>query len=148
MCYLNPVGSVQRLQTRAQFKQVLDAGMVAKTAHFALHGLYWEAQVPPVLAASGVWLGAMVPKRWARRAVTRNAIKRQVYAVNAEFALRCAQGAHVVRLRAGFDRTLFPSACSDALKAAVRAELQQLFGRARTPQGDRLFQVLTRQVAP
>src|SRR5256885_7500066 len=28
------------------------------------------------------WLGAMVPKRWARRSVTRHTIKRQIYAVD------------------------------------------------------------------
>jgi len=39
--------------------------------------------------------------------------------------------AHVVRLRAGFDRKEFVSASSDKLKAAVRAELEQLLQRAR-----------------
>jgi ribonuclease P protein component len=33
----------------------------------------------------------------------------------------------VVRLRVAFEKSLFPSATSDALKRAVRAELQQLF---------------------
>jgi ribonuclease P protein component len=75
----------------------------------------------------------MVPKRWARRAVTRNAIKRQIYAVSADFESRLNAQAHVVRLRAGFDRARFVSATSDALKAAVRAELQQLFSRASAP---------------
>ena len=77
-----------------------------------------------------VWLGAMVPKRWAKRAVTRNAIKRQIYNVGtlAEHSLKAA--AHVVRLRAGFDNGVYPSATSDALKAAVRQELVQLFARA------------------
>lgn len=73
----------------------------------------------------------MVPKRWARRAVTRNAIKRQIYNVSAlapEASL--PQAAHVVRLRSGFDRKEFVSATSDKLRAAVRAELQQLLERA------------------
>ena len=35
----------------------------------------------------------------------------------------------VVRLRAGFDRRQFVSATSDVLKAAVRTELQLLYGR-------------------
>ena len=71
----------------------------------------------------------MVPKRWAKRSVTRNAIKRQIYTVSAlmENALPCA--AHVVRLRAGFDKKLFVSATSDSLKTAVRLELNQLFGK-------------------
>ena len=41
-----------------------------------------------------------------------------------------AATAHVVRLRATFDRKQFLSASSDPLKQAVRAELQQLFERA------------------
>ncbi len=73
----------------------------------------------------------MVPKRWARRAVTRNAIKRQIYSLAAELPVLAEPMAHVVRLRSGFDRSQFPSASSDALKAAVRRELQQLFARAR-----------------
>ena len=73
----------------------------------------------------------MVPKRWARRAVTRNAIKRQIYAVSAAApSSTLPPAAHVVRLRAGFDRKAFVSASSDKLKAAVRAELQQLLERA------------------
>lgn len=83
---------------------------------------------------SGVWLGAMVPKRWARRAVTRNTIKRQIYTVGATFEERLAQvapqSAHVVRLRSTFDRKQFVSATSDQLRQAVRAELLQLFGHA------------------
>lgn len=72
----------------------------------------------------------MVPKRWARRAVTRNTIKRQVYSVSQELESSLQRAAHVVRLRSGFDRQHFVSATSDALKAAVRGELQQLFARA------------------
>lgn len=82
---------------------------------------------------SVVWLGAMVPKRWAKRAVTRNAIKRQIYNVGTEVSVNLDPRAHLVRLRSGFDRAQFPSATSDALKAAVRSELQQLFARARAP---------------
>jgi len=80
-----------------------------------------------------VWVGAMVPKRWARRAVTRNTIKRQIYNVSAAFALRLPVAAHVVRLRTGFDRSRFVSATSDTLKRAVRDELEQLFGRVALP---------------
>jgi ribonuclease P protein component len=76
------------------------------------------------------WIGAMVPKRWAKRAVTRNAIKRQIYTVTQAFEARLPAAAHVVRLRAGFDRVRFVSATSDALKQAVRGELHELFARA------------------
>ena len=77
-----------------------------------------------------VWVGALVPKRWARRAVTRNAIKRQIYSVSADFESGFGQAAHVVRLRTTFDRKQFTSATSELLKAAVRIELQQLLARA------------------
>ena len=86
-----------------------------------------------MFASDDVWLGAMVPKRWARRAVTRNAIKRQIYSVSAAPDVGLPRAAHVVRLRAGFDRKEFVSASSDKLKAAVRAELQQLLARAARP---------------
>ena len=85
--------------------------------------------------ADEVWLGAMVPKRWARRAVTRNTIKRQIYTVGATFEARLPQAAHVVRLRSTFDRKQFISATSDQLKEAVRAELLQLFGYAARRSG-------------
>lgn len=105
---------------------------MARTAHFALHRCALDATsgAQPLFAADAVWLGAMVPKRWARRAVTRNAIKRQIYAVSAAHGATLPRAAHVVRLRAAFDRKEFVSATSDRLKAAVRAELQQLLARA------------------
>ena len=75
-------------------------------------------------------MGAVVPKRHAKRAVTRNGIKRQIYAVSAAFEERLPAAAHVVRLRMEFARKEFASAWSDALKASVRGELLQLFERA------------------
>ena len=69
----------------------------------------------------------MVPKRWARRAVTRNAIKRQIYSVSADFQHLYQQAAFVVRLRRDFSRKEFASATSVQLLAAVRGELQSLF---------------------
>lgn len=77
-----------------------------------------------------VWIGALVPKRWARRAVTRNAIKRQIYTMSIDLEPTLALTAHLVRLRSGFDPIQFPSASSKALKKIVRLELQQLFERA------------------
>jgi ribonuclease P protein component len=131
---------VQRLQTRPQFQAVLAGALVAKTTHFALHRNALDAK--PVQAESGslvdfpaarslfpvqdVWLGAMVPKRWAKRAVTRNAIKRQIYTVSADFSHQYPQAAYVVRLRRDFSRKEFISASSEQLKQAVRAEIQAL----------------------
>ena len=116
---------------------------VSRTAHFALHRTGLDVPPSPIPTGPGSaipqalfavrdqpWIGALVPKRWAKRAVTRNAIRRQIYTVSQDFEARLPVAAHVVRLRAGFDRTQFASATSDALKRAVRGELQELFGRA------------------
>jgi ribonuclease P protein component len=114
---------------------------LAKTAHFALHCCGLDSTVAPGSVVSAlfpvraVWLGAMVPKRWAKRAVTRNTIKRQIYTVSADFEPDLSNRAHVVRLRASFDRAQFVSAASEALKASVRAELRQLFLRVSPPAG-------------
>ncbi|MBK7717860.1 MAG: ribonuclease P protein component [Simplicispira sp.] len=138
---------MQRLKTRPQFQATLSGATVARTPHFALHRLPLATpqevsepvpglgRVPVALIAPGaVWLGAMVPKRWARRAVTRNAIKRQIYGVAAVFESRLPAAAHVVRLRSTFDRQQFVSACSAPLKLAVREELHALFERSlRSP---------------
>ena len=140
-----PDGAVQRLKTRAQFQAVMAGGTVSRTAHFVLHRSALESlmptpqtiavapspqSLPAIVPAREVWMGALVPKRWAKRAVTRNAIKRQIYSVSADLEPRLAAAAHVVRLRAGFDRAQFVSATSAQLKLAVRTELQQLFSKA------------------
>ena len=125
---------LRRLKTRAQFQAALAGVTVARTHHFALHRCALDAQPDDSRlfdATDAVWLGAMVPKRWAKRAVTRNAIKRQIYNVSDADGICLPQAAHVVRLRASFDRKEFVSATSDKLKAAVRAELLQLMQRAR-----------------
>ena len=101
-------------------------GTVSRTAHFVLH----RAPSAPPGPVGEALIGAVVPKRWAKRAVTRNGIKRQIYNVSAAFESRLPVAAHVVRLRSDFARKQFPSAWSDALKSAVRGELLQLFERA------------------
>jgi ribonuclease P protein component len=109
---------------------------VSRTAHFALHRLNLDAgadadrRQPLFAVRSEPWMGALIPKRWAKRAVTRNAIRRQIYAVSQDAAPPLPAAAHVVRLRTAFDRKQFESATSDALKHAVRGELQELFARA------------------
>ena len=121
-------------------------GTVYQTAHFVLHRTALDAPTVPSSIAKGpgsvegkalfsvrdVWIGALLPKRWAKRAVTRNAIKRQIYTVIQDFEPQLPAAAHVVRLRAAFDRKEFISASSDVLKRAVRAELRQLFAGVRT----------------
>jgi ribonuclease P protein component len=152
---------VQRLKSRAQFEAVMAGSTVSRTAHFVLHRAAFPEATPPVIPAEAgtqgaqeslnalgsrlrgndgkrlfavtdePWIGAVLPKRWAKRAVTRNGIKRQIYNVSELFATRLPAAAHVVRLRSEFARAQFPSAWSDALKASVRGELLQLFEKAR-----------------
>jgi ribonuclease P protein component len=134
---------LQRLQTRAQFQAVLAGTTIARSEHFALHRSTLVSQAPssasnsrgldgaaarqaPLFPVVDLWLGAMVPKRWAKRAVTRNAIKRQIYTVSVDFSPPQREAAFVVRLRRDFSRKVFLSASSDQLKQAVRTELLQL----------------------
>jgi ribonuclease P protein component len=72
------------------------------------------------------WLGVLVPKRHARRAVTRSLLKRQIRAVFSAPAAGLCGGLWVVRLRAGFDRQLFRSPASVELSRAARGELEEL----------------------
>lgn len=76
------------------------------------------------------WLGAVVPKRHARRAVTRSLLKRQIRAVFQRHRASLPCGLWVVRLRSQFGRDRFPSAASDALCQAAAEELAALLFRA------------------
>jgi ribonuclease P protein component len=128
-------------------KALLSAPILTKTSHFVLQAaprkpvlqeLPTEAapdrteSVDNSLSAlpQSLGLALVVPKRHAKRAATRNLIKRQM-----REALRCRlngwTGRHIlIRQRSPFDRKQFPSAASTALRAAVRAELDQLFAQA------------------
>ena len=146
-----------RLVRSADFEQALRVRSGARTAHFAVHHL----AAPPAPARSTVatelstsggitgaspvddssdgapsgrqWLGAVVPKRHARRAVTRSLIKRQIYAAAERHRAGLADGVWVVRLRAPIERERYPSAASVALKLGARSELDALFVAAAQP---------------
>ncbi|WP_159435806.1 hypothetical protein [Lampropedia hyalina] len=64
-------------------------------ADFTQARLVLEAMLPLATSASvragareATWLGALVPKRWAKRAVTRNLVRRQIAAVLCETLYR------------------------------------------------------------
>jgi ribonuclease P protein component len=91
-----------------------------------------------VMLESPSWrLGLVLPKKQARRSVTRSLMRHQAREAFRRHAPQVlAAGRHgpevdgwVVRLRAPFDRKLFPSAASEALSAAVRQELDELWSR-------------------
>ena len=80
---------------------------------------------PPVLR-----LGLVVPKRHARRAVTRTLVKNQLRDAMRRHLPHLAAGDWVLRLRAPIDRTRFPSARSDALALELRGEIDRLLADA------------------
>lgn len=127
------------------FTRVLNASCQVRSPHFAVHHL---ARVPttgraelstasapmPSLpvdesAVSGCWLGLVVPKRHAKRAVTRTLLKRRIRAAVSN-ACGLPPGMWVVRLRTPFSRAEFVSAASDHLGAVVSDELATLMTAA------------------
>ena len=136
------MSAVERLTQWTEFQAVMAAGSVAKTPHFVLH--QWhpvqknlsgpEFEKTQALFSRDVFmLGALTPKRWAKRAVTRNLIRRQIHCVSQEFANKLVPAPYVVRLRTSFDNKKFISASSNVLKRAVREELTQLFVKVIAP---------------
>lgn len=144
---------IGRLVHSADFQRLLAAPAWSRSAHFAIHHLPVSPSRPrraapapgsPELSTEPVnkspapvddlggrhWLGAVLPKRLARRAVTRNLLRRQIRAAVQRHAPALPGGLWVVRLRAGFARAEFPSAASDALRRAARDELDRALQRA------------------
>jgi len=137
------------------FAAALAAPVLAKSPHFVLHHLAagpasaaWRprkavvpeistnaapnstASVDNIQTTGHWWLGLVVPKRHARRAVTRNLIKRQMRVQADSHQAQLAPGQWLIRLRAPFDPRQFPSAASAQLRQAARSELQQVFAGA------------------
>jgi ribonuclease P protein component len=75
-------------------------------------------------------LALVVAKRHARRAVTRNLIKRQMREAMRRHRSELSSARVLLRQRAAFDPKRFASAASPALRAAVRDELERLFAQA------------------
>lgn len=133
----------------------------SRSAHFALHhlgkvpaaparGSRTAAQVEISTALDNrivehvdnlsgrLWFGVMVPKRHARRAVTRNLLKRQIRQAFARHQGELPPGLWLVRLRRMFALADFPSAGSAALRECAQAELEGLLTRRPTaPSGAR-----------
>jgi ribonuclease P protein component len=141
-----------RLVHKADFERLLATRSRVRSAHFALHHVASRPAAPhkpgsravdPELSTvpkdnlgasvddlpDTVWMGCMVPKRHARRAVTRNLIKRQMRAAIERRDGALPHGLWLVRLHAGFASAQFPSAASPALALAVRGELDALLAR-------------------
>jgi len=83
----------------------------------------------------GVWLGMVIPKKQAKRAVTRNLVRRQMREAAGRFlrpgiSPSTTDGLWLLRLKQGFSHSEFPSADSLPLRRLVRQELDQLFLKA------------------
>lgn len=141
--------SVSHLNSADQFQAVMNAEMMAQSPHFAMHRLsllasssldstpHNPSSQSLLFQGGSYWVGVVVSKRHAKKAVRRNLLRRQIYQVAKESRNSLENGAHVVRLRRPFDAKEFKSASSDLLKKAVRAELLALFAktgqRVQTP---------------
>jgi ribonuclease P protein component len=90
-------------------------------------------------------LGLVVPKRHAKRAVTRNTIKRQARALGSLHREALGAGAYVLRLKATFGPPTYRAATSNALRAAVRHEINAMFVAATTV---RVARAATLKLAP
>lgn len=146
---------VGRILRTADFERVLAMPPRSRSAHFAVHHVPARPSSARARAAEAGstelstagapgcplpvedlpdswWLGTVVPKRHARRAVTRNLLKRQMRAVMASQAAQLPPGLWVLRLKAPFDKQQFVSAASAPLRASARSELALLLQRAAT----------------
>lgn len=148
---------VGRILRSVDFQSVLATAPRSRSTHFSVHHVAAQPSVAkkPVkktvahelstsgeqscpqsvddlshLPLVGCWLGLVVPKRHARRSVTRNLLKRQMREVMTSRADSLAPGLWVLRLKAPFDRKLFTSPASDPLRHSAHDELEQLLQRA------------------
>ncbi|MBN8508555.1 MAG: ribonuclease P protein component [Burkholderiales bacterium] len=144
---------IRRLQQRRDFERLLAVPPCLRSAHFAVHYLaagplpsrralrHHRMQLLSTFSSTNadetvdnppgqIWLGQVLPKRHAARAVTRNLLRRQVRAAVARHEGKLAPGLWLVRLSRPFAVGDFPSAASPALRRMAASELDQLFARA------------------
>lgn len=125
----------------ADIERALSSRPCARSEHFVLHHVVSEAPLAAELSTDAAQsdaryvedrrrFGTVVPKRHARRAVTRNLIKRQGRAAFASSAARLSAGDWLLRLRSAYSAAQFPSAASGALRTRLREELRALFASA------------------
>lgn len=130
---------LKTLHTKKEFDEVLSQGHQIRGSFFVLHYCIKNLSVKAeenicAFADNGlsgtVRLGLIVPKRFAKRAVTRSLIKRQCRAQFAMFVTQLPQGSWILRLKRPIDTLQWESASSSALKEFIRLELQSLLLKA------------------
>lgn len=140
---------LNRLVHKADFERLLATRSRLRSAHFALHHVPERPAAPARPAAKaktgelstgsvskpaepvddflqGQWLGCVVPKRHARRSVTRSLLKRQMRCTFERHAQGLPAGLWLLRLSQGFPVAQFVSAHSKVLADAARGELERL----------------------
>lgn len=143
---------VERLKRSADFQRLLNTPIKQRSAHFAIHHVVAvpsepakaqrhaadsnlstdRAETCPALVddlPTKLWLGCLVPKRHARRSVTRSLLKRQMRSAADRLSAQLPGGLALLRLRQPFLADRYPSASSQALRVAARLELEQLMQR-------------------
>ena len=141
-----------RLRQRADFERLLATPPCSRGPHFALHYLQHQPSrggkpscnsvgsnlstgnapisVPAVDDLSCAhWLGSVIPKRHARRAVTRNVLRRQIRAAVTRRQAALKPGLWLVRLRRPLTDGGLVSADSRALRRDAAAELDRMLSR-------------------
>lgn len=117
----------QQLSTGRALQQSVAVDEVAR------NGTRPAALADSVEGPQGLWLGMVIPKRYARRSVTRNLIRREIRAGVQRHAPALQPGIWVVRLRAPFEPARYVSAASSALRYAVRTEVDAVLRSAAHP---------------
>jgi ribonuclease P protein component len=148
----SPARQEWRSLKSADFAALMGAPIRAKTTHFVLHHLAGDPVAgpgagrrlaieqistadAPILnhsvdntdAIAHWWLGIVVPKRHARRAVARSLLRRQMRVHAEKCRTRMPPGRWLIRLRAPFDARQYPSAASVQLRVAAQRELATVF---------------------
>ena len=118
------------LKTWKDFQTVMSGNKTSRTDYFSLHSCDRVLVAQLKTSSDGstnILFGALVPKRCAKRAVTRNSIKRQIRSIVSEQTKLSSNKAYVIRLHKVIKQTHSISANSDYIKEIIRNDLIVLF---------------------
>ena len=127
------------LRSREEFDGVLENNTQIRSAYFVLHyrikflstkTSYECCSSVDKRLSEGAKLGLIIPKRFARSAVTRSLIKRRCRAQISAFIPELPVGCWIIRLKRPIDSKQWKSSSSPELKKFISMELQSLFSKA------------------
>ncbi len=143
-----------RLCSKADFERLLSLRPCMRSVHFAIHHVALGPTMGPEASNEGKarklctedapaklesvdnlgdthLLGFVLPKRHAKRSVTRNLLRRQIRSAMLNHQRQLPHGLWLVRLRSPFPRDQFVSASSNALRLAASQELAHMLSAVR-----------------